>query len=99
LLKQKEYVLKVLNILDKITDSIEQTQDRKDEGFKVLRKGGYCRSVAVVAYPEEGMRKFEKWASNTDKDINWIIKENLKKKRLDRMDKEWTELIEKKDLW
>ncbi|MEW6624895.1 MAG: HEAT repeat domain-containing protein [Bacillota bacterium] len=39
LLKQKKHVEKVLQILDKITESIKAIQDRKDEGFKALRKG------------------------------------------------------------
>ena len=97
LLKQKEQVSKVLIILDEITDSIMQTRDRKDEGFKALKKGmGYCWSVAIVAYPDKGKKMFEKWGYSTDKEINWIIKENLRKKRLDKMDKKWTEFWNEK---
>ncbi len=97
LLNQKEHVSKVLKILDNVTESIKQTQDRKNDGFKALKKGmGYCLSVAMVSNPDEGKKMFEKWASSTDKDINWIIKENLKKKRLDRMDKNWTEFWKQK---
>jgi len=92
LLKQKEHVLRVLQILDNITESIKSIQDRKDEGFKALRKGlAYCWSVAIVGSPDEGKKAFEKWLSCSDKDINWIVKENLKKERLKRMDKEWVE--------
>lgn len=92
LLKEKAHVLKILQILDNITDSIKKIQDRKEEGFQTLKKGmAYCWSVAIVGYPDEGKRIFEKWTSCTDKDINWIIKENLKKQRLKRMDQEWTE--------
>ena len=77
--------------------SINKIQDRKDEGFKALKKGmAYCWSVAIVGNPDEGKKMFEKWTSSTDKDINWIIKENLKKQRLNRMDQEWTELWKKK---
>lgn len=97
LLKQKAHVLKVLQILDNITDSIEKVQDRKEEGFQTLKKGmAYCWSVAIVGYPDEGKKIFEKWTSCTDKDINWIIKENLKKQRLKRMDQEWTEYWKQK---
>jgi hypothetical protein len=92
LLKQKEQVFRVLQILDTITYSIQDTTDRKDEGFKALKKGlAYCWSVAIVGFPEEGKQAFEKWMNCDDKDINWIIKENLKKERLKRMDQEWTE--------
>ncbi len=31
----------------------------------------------------------EKWFLSTDKDIIWIMKENLKKNRLERKDPEW----------
>ncbi len=97
LLKQKEEVSKVLAILDKIMASICSFQDRKDEGFIALKKGmGYCLSVAAVGNPEEGTKKIEKWSECKDKDILWIIRENLKKKRLDRMDHEWTELWKQK---
>ncbi len=71
-----------LNILDQITTSIEQCGDRRSEGFIALRKGlGYCWSVAVVALPEEGKHLMEKWLMNPDKDIQWIMQENLKKAR------------------
>lgn len=97
LLKQKEQVTKVLNILDKITDSINRIQDRKNEGFIALKKGmAYCWSVAIVGNPDEGKKLFEKWASSSDNDICWIIKENLKKERLNRMDKEWTTVWKQK---
>lgn len=97
LLNQKEHASKVLQILDNITDLIIKIQDRKDEGFKALKKGmGYCWSVAIVGCPDKGKKMFEKWTSSADKDINWIIKENLKKERLNRMDREWTEFWKQK---
>lgn len=97
LLKQKEHVLRVLQILDNITESIKIIQDRKDEGFKALKKGlAYCWSVAIVGNPDEGKKAFEKWILCSDKDINWIVKENLKKNRLKRMDEEWVEYWKQK---
>ena len=97
LLKQKEQVSKVLQVLDSITSSIKGIIDRKDEGFKALKKGlAYCWSVAIVGFPDEGKQRFEKLMTYDDKDINWIIKENLKKERLKRMDQEWTELMKQK---
>jgi len=97
LLKHKEHVSKVLQVLDGITSSIKEIMDRKDEGFIALKKGlAYCWSVAVVAFPEEGKGRLEKWVDCDDKDVNWIIKENLKKDRLKRMDPEWTELMKQR---
>jgi hypothetical protein len=80
----------VLVILDQITASIEQVDDRRSEDFLALRKGlGYCWSVAVAALPLEGKALMEKWLHKSNKDIRWIMKENLKKARLVRMDADW----------
>ena len=86
----------VLCILDQITASIKQKKERRSEGFLALRKGlGYCWSVAVVALPEQGKTLMEKWLIDSDKDICWIMKENLKKNRLIRMDADWVKKWEK----
>jgi hypothetical protein len=61
------------------------------------KKGlAYCWSVAIVAFPDEGKERFEKLLADEDKNIGWIIKENLKKERLKRMDPEWTELMKQR---
>jgi hypothetical protein len=91
LLKPKEKVQQVQNILDHITLDLLKENNRKDEDFKILRKTlGYGWSVAVVAYPDEGKHRMEAWFLNEDKDVRWIMKENLRKNRLMRMDKDWT---------
>lgn len=80
----------VVDIIDDVTSSIVDREDAKTEAFEVLRKGlAYCWSVAVAACPEKGRKLFEKWVGNGDKDVIWIVKENLKKNRLLKMDKEW----------
>ncbi len=97
LLQDKKQTGRVLKILDKITASLQKVEDRKSEEFRVLRKGlGYCWSVAVVALPEEGKKLMEKWFLSKDKDIIWIMRENLKKNRLVKMDKKWVEKWKKK---
>lgn len=91
LIKENKNALKVLESLEDIFNSIELISERKDESFRVLKKGlGYGLSVAIVAYPQKGKALFEKLLLQQDKDISWILKENLKKKRLERMDQEWT---------
>jgi hypothetical protein len=90
LLGRGEHARDVLRILDKITTSLEQVKDRRSPEILVLRKGlGYCWSVAVVAFPGEGKALMEKWLVKPDKDVRWIMKENLKKTRLARMDADW----------
>lgn len=90
LLGQAQDARAVLGILDQITAGIEQADNRRSEDFLTLRKGlGYCWSVAVVALPVEGKALMETWLVKADKDVRWIMKENLKKARLVRMDAEW----------
>ncbi len=90
LLRQRQEAHQVLGILDQITERIEQMTDRRSEDFTALRKGmGYCWSVAVAALPSEGKTLMEKWLKSSDKDIRWIMRENLKKNRLVRMDADW----------
>jgi hypothetical protein len=90
LLKKPRQVKQVLKILDKITASMESALDSKEEVFKILRQGmGYCWSVAVAALPETGKPMMEKWVNSQSKDVRWIMKENLKKNRLIRMDANW----------
>jgi len=92
LLKQTEHSKETLLILDRITTSILGAKNRKTDDFKALRKSmGYCWSVAVAANPDAGMSTMEHWFSTRDKDIRWIMRENLKKKRLVRMNTAWVQ--------
>jgi len=91
LLKDPDNVVQVIHILDGITMAMSFAVDRKSEDFQALRKGmGYCWSVAAAADPEEGKRAMEKWFYSDDKDIMWVMRENLKKNRMERMDPAWT---------
>jgi hypothetical protein len=90
LLTSDEVSSSVLDILDDVTLSITSSEDTKSKAFEVLKKGlAYCWSVAVAACPKKGKKLFEKWARSKDKNVIWIVKQNLKKKRLLKMDKEW----------
>jgi hypothetical protein len=90
LLVQAEHAHAVLGILDEITSSVERMEQRQSDDFRTLRKGlAYCWSVAVAAFPTEGKIMMEKWLVKPDKDIQWVMKENLRKSRLTRMDSNW----------
>ncbi len=90
LLHSPDQIKQALLILDSITVSLLSCQNRKDANFLVLRQGlGYCWSVVVAALPEEGLPLMEKWLANPDPDVRWIMKENLKKKRLARVAPDW----------
>ena len=92
LLKSPEHAAATLRILDAITASIPEIADRKSAAFKTLRQGlAYCWSVAVAALPDAGKPLMEKWlvGHDTDPDIRWIMRENLKKNRLVKLDAAW----------
>lgn len=96
LLREEGHILRTLRILERITTAVENAQQR-EEDFKILRQGlGYCWSVIVASLPSSGKQAMERWFSSPDKDVRWIMKENLKKKRLERMDKDWVSLWESK---
>jgi hypothetical protein len=90
LLKDPQDARRVLGFLDQITTEIASSSQPHDESFKVLRQAmGYCWSVAVAALPEEGKPLMEKWIRSPASDVRWVMRENLKKNRLQRMDSKW----------
>jgi HEAT repeat protein len=55
-------------------------------GVRTLRQGlGYAWSVAVAADPGPGLAAFTAMRQDEDADVRWIVRENLKKKRLQRL--------------
>jgi hypothetical protein len=59
------------------------TTVRKHDDVRTLRQGlGYTLSVVAAATPEQGFALMSECASWDDLDVNWIVRENLKKKRL-----------------
>ncbi len=92
LLKDQNNASRILDLLDAITQSLLAEEDRRGEEFRVLRKAlGYGWSVAVAAHPAIGKPKMEKWIRSGDRDVLWIMRNNLKKNRLKRMDPVWVE--------
>lgn len=90
LLSKPAYARRVLRMLDRITGSMARAEDRRSEECRALRQGlGYCWSVAIVALPEVGKPMLEKWAESGDPDVQWVVRENLKKARLLRVDRRW----------
>jgi hypothetical protein len=92
LLTEPDNAGRVFILLNEITNSLAEARDQRDEGFQALRKAlGYGWSVAIAAYPESGKREFSRWLSCQDKDVHWVVKENLRKNRLIRMDAAWVQ--------
>jgi hypothetical protein len=66
-----------------ILAEVEQMVERRSEAFRVLRQGlGYTVSVVVQASPEEGWLFLEQLAASGDRDVRWIVRQNLTKNRL-----------------
>lgn len=61
---------------------------RRDDDVRTLRKAlGYCWSVAVAADPGPGFDALEALAARADDaDVAWVLRENLRKARLERAD-------------
>jgi hypothetical protein len=87
LLADEGFALASLDMAERILADVarRKPQARGSEEFRVLRQGlGYALSVLVAALPAEGFQLLERWARIPDKDIAWILRENLKKKRLSK---------------
>ena len=84
-----------LELLDRITASLDVEPQRRSDEVRALRKAlGYCWSVAIAAAPETGRTMLEHLAASVDPDIRWIVRENLRKARLRRLDPAWVERLE-----
>jgi hypothetical protein len=92
LLKEKTIIVELLKLLNIITMGFDKIDGKLSENQNSLRKTlGYGWSVAIVSLPNEGKLAFEKIAECNNKHIKWIVKENLRKKRLTVMEKKWVE--------
>jgi hypothetical protein len=98
LLKTREAAGEAVGIVDRVTARLAATPagpaHRRSDEFRTLRQAlGYCWSVVAAADPEHGKARVEHWAGSADADVRWIIKENLKKTRLVRLDPGWVEKV------
>lgn len=68
---------------------------RKCEDFKILRRAlGFTLSVITVADPRAGFTLMRECAAWKDEDVKWILRENLKKKRLARFKQDTASVLE-----
>ena len=98
LLKSAAVGRRALALLEQIMTAIVRIpySERRSDEFRTLRQAlGYCWSVAVVADPVDGKRALERWARSADPDVRWIVRENLRKRRLSLMDSGWTARLSK----
>jgi hypothetical protein len=85
LLKDGVTAMAALVLHRAILTQLREITDRRSDAFRVLRKGlGYTLSVVVCAVPQEGFAYLAELAGVEDRDVRWILKQNLKKNRLTR---------------
>jgi HEAT repeat protein len=90
LLKKREAAAQAIAIVDRVTANLAAAHERRSDEARTLRQAlAYCWSVVVAADPEDGKPLLEHWAASPDPDVRWLVRENLKKARLARLDPEW----------
>jgi hypothetical protein len=94
LLRESAVASAALDVLETTTATLLARPDRSGDDARVLRKAlGYGWSVAIVAAPETGRVRFERLARLDDPDARWIVRENLGKARLRRLDPAWVDRL------
>ncbi len=85
LLRDETMASAALQLHQEILMRVLASAERTSAEFKTLRQGlGYSLSVVVCALPREGLAYLRELGRSEDADVQWIVKENLKKKRLMR---------------
>lgn len=86
----------VLPVFDRITQatvSVSPAASRSPEYHALRQSLGYGWSVVVAAEPEQALLAFERWLTEAEqtrqKDLLWIVRQNLQKNRLKVMDSGW----------
>lgn len=92
---ENKYILdSAFKYLNMFTNDYNSYTSKLSEDQKILRKAlGYAWSVAIVADCNKGKSLFVKLLDSDNKNIRWIVKNNLKKNRLKKIDVEWVESL------
>ncbi len=88
LLTDQARARQALQLLNRITAGFDEVSvaERKTSPVRTLRQAlGYAWSVVIAALPDEGLPLFRDLETSTDPDIEWIVRENLKKARLRKL--------------
>jgi hypothetical protein len=94
LAEDRGFAQKALDFHDSICQKIQQNFQSKSDDFMALRKGlGFTLSVVVCGIPDKGFPLMKQLLERNDPHLLWIVKENLKKKRLMEISPSATEEI------
>jgi len=84
--------LRILRLLGDITRDFPREGKLEPENTALRKALAYGLSVIAVALPVEGKALFESLLEeNQGKHLRWILRENIKKNRLIRIDPPWSE--------
>jgi hypothetical protein len=87
LLQEAHLAEAALRLHRQIVAELCAAPQRRTDEFRALRQGlGYTLSVVVAALPEAGFAYLRELAMLQDRDVRWIVRENLKKNRLLKAD-------------
>lgn len=92
LLHDRTMIARTLAVLDRLTTSVCDAVEPTATDVRVLRQAlGYGWSVAVAADIAIGLPALERWLSDPDPDVRWIVSQNLGKARLVKLAPGWVE--------
>jgi len=94
LLRDPDHAHSAVDVVDAATSNLAALADRRSDEARTLRQAlGYCWSVVTAAAPDYGKGCMERWSASTDSDVRWVLRENLKKNRLLRLDPAWAAVM------
>jgi hypothetical protein len=94
LLHDRQIVAATLAILDRLTATVRDARGDDAEQVRILRQAlGYGWSVAAAADVTIGLPALERWLSDANADVRWIVRQNLAKARLARVAPAWVERV------
>jgi len=95
LLDSRRAARSALRILDRATRNPTRSDVSDPDGRRVLRQAlGYAWSVVVAAIPAEGKAAMQAWIDSDNEDVRWVMRQNLGKARLRRLDPAWCQAAE-----
>ncbi len=90
LLRGRAIVGRVLEVLGRLTQTVRDAPDKRADDVRVLRQAlGYGWSVAIAADPAVGLPALAPWVDDADRDVRWILRQNLAKARFIRIAPGW----------
>ena len=88
LLRHPDFARRALGVVERVTADLAELppEDRRTPPVRTLRQAlGYGWSVVIAAIPDAGLTAFHGLELHSDADVQWIVRENGKKRRLQRL--------------